>query len=273
MTARKEVILSAGVINTPQLLLLSGIGDPAELASLGIPTRVNLPSVGKNWTDHVLLPNGWRVNSNETFDPYLEPDVLPQNIQEWNHTHQGPLSWTSTNQMAWMRLPQNGTIIQTHGDPSTGPTSAHYQFIWMNGWPVMFQKPEGSWMMVSTNLISPTSRKRLIPFTPSFVRPLIIFRTGGEVKLRSSNPFDSPIINPNFLSTDFDIKTIVTAVKAAKRFMTARAWRGFVVAPWDPLASAHTDEEITQYVRDHAISYVESPDYFLLGSLDVIDRM
>ena len=159
------------MFNTPQLLMLSGIGDPAELTSLGIPTRVNLPSVGKNMSDHVYLGNPWRVNTNETVDTYLSPDALPQRIEEWNQTHQGPLSWTLTNQMAWLRLPQNDTIIQTHGDPSPGPTSAHYQFIVGNGWVVPgFPKPEGSWMTISSNLISPTSRTCLILFAGSFDR-------------------------------------------------------------------------------------------------------
>ena len=89
------------------------------------------------------------------------------------------------------------------------------------------------------------------------VRPLIISRAGGEVKLRNSNPFDPPIVDPNFLSTDFDIKTTVTAVKEAKRFVTAKAWEGFVIAPWDPLASANTDEAIAQYVRKYASTYVK----------------
>jgi len=154
--------------------MLSGIGDEAELTSLGIPTRVNLPSVGKNMSDHILVGNPWRVNSNETFDSYFTPDTLPQRIQEWKQTHRGPLSWTITNQMAWMRLPQNDTIIRTHGDPSPGPTSAHYQFIWINGWLVPgFPKPEGSWMTILTSLTSPTSRKRHILFSPSSVRSLI----------------------------------------------------------------------------------------------------
>ena len=156
------------MFNTPQLLMLSGIGDPAELTSLGIPTRVNLPSVGKNMSDHVFLGNPWRVNTNETIDAYFAPDILPQMIQEWNQTHQGPLSWTFFNQMAWLRLPQRGTIIQTHGDPSPGPTSAHYQFIWLNGWEAPGPKPEGGWMSIATNLISPTSRMCLIPFARSF---------------------------------------------------------------------------------------------------------
>ena len=179
--------MSAGVFNTPQLLMLSGIGDPAELTSFGIPTRVNLPSVGKNMTDHVLLVNPWRVNNNETFDSYLSPDVLPQKIQEWNQTHQGPLSWTLLNQMAWMRLPQNDVIIQTHGDPSPGPTSAHYQFLWANGWVAPGSpQPEGSWMSIATNLISPTSR--MSHPVHRTVRPFITFlgRRRCQTKERES---------------------------------------------------------------------------------------
>jgi hypothetical protein len=154
--------VSAGVFNTPQLLMLSGIGDPAELASLGIPSRVNLPSVGKNMTDHVLLGNPWQVNNNDTINSYLSPERFPLYMQEWNKTnpHQGPLSWTVTNQMAWLRLPENDKIIQTHGDPSVGPTSAHIQIIWTNGWLMAgVDKPDGNWMTILTNLISPTSRR------------------------------------------------------------------------------------------------------------------
>ena len=171
------------MFNTPQLLMLSGIGDPAELESLGIPTRVNLPSVGKNMTDHVILGNPWRVNTNDTFDTYLSPNVLPQKIQEWNQTHQGPLSWIFANQMAWLRLPQNDTIIQTHGDPSPGPTSAHYQFLWLNRWADPgFSKPEGSWMTIATNLISPTSRMYLILFTRCFSSYQFLDRWRGQTR-------------------------------------------------------------------------------------------
>jgi len=58
--------------------MLSGIGDSAELTTLGIPTRVNLPSVGKNMTDHVFLWNPWQVNNNDTIDSYFCAEHLPQ---------------------------------------------------------------------------------------------------------------------------------------------------------------------------------------------------
>ena len=96
-------------------------------------------------------------------------------------------------------------------------------------------------------------------------------RIGGTVKLRNLDPFESPIIDPNYLGTNFDIKTIVAALKTAKRFLTAQAWKGFVGDPWVDLASANTDEELVQYARNHASTCVEIPDNFTLGSPDTSD--
>ena len=187
MTARKEIILSAGVINTPQILMLSGIGDPSELTSLGITTRVNLPSVGKNMSGRTYLPNAWQINTNQTLNTYIAPDALPQLIQQWNQTHQEPLSWTSSTQMAWLRLPQDNPIIQTYGDPSPGPMSANFQFLWTNGWGMTgVAEPEGSWMTIATNLISPTSRKRFIPFTPLSSLSYLSDRRRGQTEEHES---------------------------------------------------------------------------------------
>ena len=92
---------------------------------------------------------------------------------------------------------------------------------------------------------------------PSLFRPSpLTFRIGGEIKLNSSNPFDHPIINPNYLTTDFDVKTIVAAFKAAQRFMTAEAWKGFVIGPWEQPTSASTEEEFVQYARNLTSTYV-----------------
>ena len=109
---------------------------------------------------------------------------------------------------------------------------------------------------------------RLPPYPASHT-----FRTGGEVKLKSSNPFDPPIINPNYLTTDFDIKTIVAALKAAQRFVTAKAWEGFVIGAWQQPTSASTDEEFVQYARNHSSAYVEPPDWFLLTSSNIVGRV
>lgn len=68
VTARKEIILSAGAIGTPHILMNSGIGDPNDLTPLGIPIVLNLPSVGKNLTDQPLMANSWSVSETNIFD-------------------------------------------------------------------------------------------------------------------------------------------------------------------------------------------------------------
>ena len=77
LKAKKEVILAAGAVGSPQIMLNSGIGASDELQALGIKPLVNLPSVGKNLTDHPLASVTWRVNSNQTFDAYVFPNSHP----------------------------------------------------------------------------------------------------------------------------------------------------------------------------------------------------
>ena len=72
--------------------------------------------------------------------------------------------------------------------------------------------------------------------------------------LKSSDRFDPPVIDLGFLTTDFDIKTMVSDVKLVKRFVTANAWKGFIISSWGPLGSANTDEEIAEYIRTYASS-------------------
>jgi choline dehydrogenase-like flavoprotein len=128
VTARKEVILSAGAFNTPQLLMLSGIGDASALTHAGIQPRVHLPSVGQNMSDHVLLPNKFQVHVNDTFNTWEMPANLKPELAQWEKTHDGPISDSGFRQLAFLRVPSNNTLFKTHADPSAGPTSAHYEF-------------------------------------------------------------------------------------------------------------------------------------------------
>jgi len=75
---------------------------------------------------------------------------------------------------------------------------------------------------------------------------------GGTVKIHSTNPFDKPIIDPQYLTTQFDIIAIRESVKAVKRFVAADAWKSYIIGPFGDLASANTDAEIDAYVRNTA---------------------
>jgi len=109
--------------------MLSGIGDKAALSKLGIDAIVDLPSVGKNMSDHAFLSGAWYVNWNDTWEDNLAPDRIAAEITQWNATHKGPLSYALTQHIAWLRLPKNDSIFQTYRDPTPGPTSAHYELI------------------------------------------------------------------------------------------------------------------------------------------------
>ena len=130
VTAKKEIVLSAGTIGTPAILQLSGIGDPSVLTPLGIKTLVKNPSVGANLTDHVLLFNDFAVNSTQSFDDLFRNATLANAaFAQWEATKTGILEYPVTNQLGWFRLPSNSSIFKTIPDPSAGPTSAHYELI------------------------------------------------------------------------------------------------------------------------------------------------
>lgn len=129
VTAKVEVILSAGVINTPQLLLNSGIGDKSALAALNIPLVHNLPSVGKNLTEHPAIPVTWNTKiAVSDPDPAFEAAVA-----QWNNTRTGRLVMAVANHVGWFRMnesdPTVAALIKEFGDPAPGPKSPHIELL------------------------------------------------------------------------------------------------------------------------------------------------
>lgn len=130
--ASKEIIVSAGVFKTPQLLLLSGIGPKSDLQKLGINVLVDNPSVGKNLTDHPMMPNYFLVNSTQTFDNLLRnSSVFGATLTQWLNTKQGLFVDSPGNTQGFMRLPADSSIFQTFKDPSSGPQSGHTEVIFV----------------------------------------------------------------------------------------------------------------------------------------------
>ncbi|HEV7737084.1 MAG TPA: GMC family oxidoreductase N-terminal domain-containing protein [Chlamydiales bacterium] len=119
--ASKEVISSAGVVGTPTILLNSGIGDRNDLQAVGIEPLLHLPSVGKNASDQPGLFVQWKVNSNDTRDNLrINQTLFNEAFKLWNETGGGPLGELGTTHVAWLRLPQNASILKTFNDPSAG---------------------------------------------------------------------------------------------------------------------------------------------------------
>ncbi|KAF8991666.1 aryl-alcohol oxidase-like protein [Cyathus striatus] len=239
VSARKEVVLSAGSIGTPQLLMLSGVGDKEELSKLKIPTVLDLPDVGNHLQDHPYLTLPWKVNSTSTFDTVVfNQTAFAAAFQSYERTHTGLFADNAiANHIGFLRLPKNSEILKKFGEPSAGPTSPHYEFAFCNGFVATTQQSptSGNYFSIAVVLVSPSSR--------------------GSLTLTSSSVFDQPNIDPNYFSSEPDMSIMVEAVKSAKRFVSASAWNNYLLTPFgDSPVDSSSDSDIEAYIRASSIS-------------------
>lgn len=161
--AEKEVILSAGVIGTPMILQLSGIGPKAELKKLGISTLADIPDVGSNLMDQPFAALYWFVNSNQTWDEYLRnATIQAEDLQEWKTKHQGLLAGASAGSVSYIRLSPDAPIFEVQPDPSAGLESGHVEMLYTNGFSRLGLIPfpdKGNFMTIEHVVVSSTSRK------------------------------------------------------------------------------------------------------------------
>ncbi|KAG2001997.1 aryl-alcohol oxidase, variant 2 [Coprinopsis cinerea AmutBmut pab1-1] len=217
VTAFKEVIVSAGVFNSPQILQLSGIGDVSLLQALGIEPVVNLPSVGQNLTDHQpLMFLNWGLGIEGTVTP--DAELQRKWLDQWRTNRTGPLTSSGSNHIISLRIPDNSSIWSGYDDPSSGKNTPHFELaISANGNPYL--PPSIAVVVIA---IQTTSR--------------------GSVKLRSADPFDPPLIDSAVYASNFDFLTMKEGIKAAQRFFSAPTWSEWNLTVSPPLPPL-SDEE------------------------------
>ncbi|RDB16258.1 Pyranose dehydrogenase 1 [Hypsizygus marmoreus] len=225
LSATKEIILSAGSIGTPHILLNSGIGKASDLNAVGVTPLVDLPDVGGNLSDHPVIGNPWLVSGSETFETIRrDPSAA---LAEWQATKTGPYSNTLLEHVGFSRVPSS---LVPSPDTAAGPNTPHFEMIVSNGVPP-FLPPSGNFLTLTTIVVSPSSR--------------------GSVKLGSSNPFDAPLIDPGLLKTSFDKLAMREAIKAAMRFADAPVWTDYIVGAVG-FGESDTDAELDAYVAANA---------------------
>ncbi|KAF4579556.1 hypothetical protein EYR36_001374 [Pleurotus pulmonarius] len=232
-TARREVIMSAGAVGTPQILMLSGIGDRRALSRLGIKTIIHNPDVGEHLQDHPFLPLQWEVNSNETYDQLsYQPELAAAALAEWNANHTGPYSNNPVmNLVGFLRVPDDNPLWQNYTDPSAGPNTPHYEIAFGNSFVTTSTQAfptSGGFLTITPIVVTPTSR--------------------GYVRLATANPFDHPLIDPAFFADEFDMAVMVEAVRASQRFVAASPWADYIIGPYSDSANTTTTEGIVEYV-------------------------
>ncbi|RPD62467.1 alcohol oxidase [Lentinus tigrinus ALCF2SS1-7] len=235
MQAAKEVILSAGSVKSPHILMLSGIGDASHLALFNITSLVDLPVIGTNLQDHVFLGNPWTVNANFTLDDvHRNATLAAEQLALWQANGTGFFGLPPTNQFNWLRTNSSVFSSLNTTDPSAGPTSANFELIISDNFASkrVALPATGRFVSMVTNVISPTSR--------------------GNISLASADPFDAPLVNPNLLGTDVDVAIMRSAIQAARNFMAAPAWADYIISEFGAFGEAQTDDELDAYIHDQS---------------------
>ncbi len=213
----KEVILSGGAINSPQLLMLSGIGPAEHLKSLDIPIVMDLPGVGQNLQDHLGVPIAYQC----TKPVSLINAEKPENILKYLVFKKGSLT---TN------IAEAGGFVKTRPELKMSDLQFHFAPVYYldHG----FTRPQGHGFTLGPALLYPESK--------------------GSITLRSSNPLEPPIINPNYLSNEADLQVLVSGVKLARQLVQMSAFDGFRGEEVVPGFQVQVEEEIRHFIRNTA---------------------
>lgn len=224
LTARKEVILSAGAFGSPQMLMLSGIGEGSQLSSHGIAVQHDLPAVGKNFHDHAAIGIIYKTSNSESYGLSLK--ALPRdvwNLCEYLFFRRGPLASFLFEAMGFLRTTDglDKPDIQFVFQPATRPTPS-------------FPIPVGHGYAMNPVLLYPKSR--------------------GQVSLASSDPHAMPVIDPNLLSDEADIPPMLRAIRISREILNARAFERYQGIETLPGPACQDDDALVEYLRNNAVT-------------------
>ncbi len=227
VAAAREVLLAGGVFNTPQLLMLSGIGDAAHLREVGIETRVSLPGVGQNLQDHLSVDVHHARLGRGPFHAEMRLDRTTVNMARAYLFGTGPGTVLPSRLHAFLKTRRDLAVPDIQFLFRGAPARAHP---WFPG-------------------LTP-------PYEDSFgLRPVMLHpESRGTVRLRSADPSAPVRIMQNFLTTEHDVRTIREGVKLGRDIAGRKALDRFRGRETAPGPDCRTDAEIDAFVRRTAIT-------------------
>lgn len=237
INARREVILSAGAFQSPQLLMLSGVGPKAELQRHQIPVILDLPGVGQNMWDHAMFGPTTVVNIKTTQTAADAAEAL----ELWQTNRTGPLTSTNVDAAGFSRF--NATTLATL---SKSTQKALSQF--PSDWPEVEYLPQTGLFGNQTG-DAPHTSANYAAFVMGLVKPL----SRGTITLKSSSPFDPPVINPNWLTHPADQEVAIKAFKLARQILHSSGMQELLADPNVPEVypglETVSDEAILEFGR------------------------
>ncbi|WP_297491754.1 GMC family oxidoreductase [Acidocella sp.] len=220
-TAGVEIILSGGAVNSPQLLMLSGIGAPERLSAHGIARVVDLPGVGRNLHDHLVATVGYASPLPHSYVTYRKPHRMLLAGLQYFLLRRG---------IAAEPGPLMAGFLKTSLDLAEPDIQYHFVSIMYHDNGRSVSNEHGS--MAMCNICQPQSR--------------------GTVTLRSGNPEDAPLIDPNFFAEEYDRRTMLAGLRLAREIVNQPAFRPYHGAEVAPGAAAQDDASLEAYVRANA---------------------
>ena len=220
-TARKETVLCAGAIGSPQILMLSGVGPHAHLQEMGIPVVHHLPGVGQSLQDHYSAPIKLLCTQ-----PITVNDTMMSNFKklrtglEYLLWRTGDLAAIAASAALFART--RPELATPDVKLSISTFSAERPQDGLHKW---------SGFTVIAYQLRPESR--------------------GEIALKSPDPGAAPAMRPNYLAAETDRRAIVAGLKMARGLLASQYMRGYVASEHKPGEAIQTDDELLQYARNN----------------------
>ena len=216
-----EIILSAGAIQSPQLLQISGVGPAALLNSLGIPVVRELPGVGENLQDHLQLRVMYKCTRPITTNDDLRSWRGKLRIgAKWLLTRKGPLA---------IGINQGGLFTRVL--PESATPDVQFHFATLSAELAGAQPHPWPGFTLSVCQLRPASR--------------------GTLRIRSTDPFQPPSMQPNYLSTELDRRCAIAGVRLARALASTRSMKPYVAAEYRPGEAISSDEAILEFARNY----------------------
>lgn len=215
--ANREVLICGGAINSPQILMLSGIGPAAHLKAMGIEVALDLPGVGENLQDHVVAGAAYQVtkpislNNAETIGSLLNYLLFKKG------------AYTST-------IAEAGGFIKTQSDLPAPDIQYHFAPVFFKAHG--FEKVPGHGFTIGPTLLHPRSR--------------------GSILLHSSDPTAYPAIHANYLSEEEDVRSLLAGMKLAHELAHTQAFASLLGPEIEPYTWKRSDAEIVEMIRQSA---------------------
>ena len=212
--ASAEVIVSAGAVGTPHLLMRSGIGPAHHLREVGVDVVLDSPGVGQNLSDHPVVPLIWRTREARS----LHDSENSLRLVQWQATGRGPMT---------------SNVAETGGFLRTRPELAAPDIQW-HAAPAEFDEeglrdPSGPGFTVAPTLVAVNSR--------------------GQIRLRDSNPEHAPLIDPDYFGAPEDLDAMVEGLRLTLDLVSRGPLTRYLAEPVQPRGQLRTDDDLIEHAR------------------------